>query len=579
MNQPSRFRRAFVLCCAATALATGEAEFADTVRAYDAERDALARFYDLPWSDARSERMARLASTWQGALAAADFAGLDQGGRVDWLLLRAQLDYEQAKLGQDRARLAQIAELLPFRATVEGFEVARWRKEPVDPAAAAAALAVVPEQIRRLRARLEQGRKETPDAKAAEQAPLKLTPLLAQRAARTADGIRGALKTWHDAHAGSQPDFGWWLKTPYAETDKELEEYAKFLREEIAGLKGKDEDPLLGEALGAEGLTRDLAREFLPYSAQELLAIGERELAWCEARMQEASRAMDLGDDWQAALARVKAQHVPPGKQDAYIAEQAAEAIAFVKSRDLVTVPALCEETWRISMIPTGAQKMLPYVAYDGMNMLAAYAREDMGHADKLMSMRGNNRHFTRLTTAHELIPGHHLQAHFAQRFRAYRSVFWTSFLVEGWALYWEMALWDLGYARTPEERIGMLFWRMHRAARIIVTLKFHLGQLTPAQMVDFLVARVGHERLGATSEVRRFIGGDFSPLYQCGYLIGGLQLRALARELTADGTMSVKQFHDAVLRLGPIPIELIRASLRNLPLTPTSRPQWRFDG
>ena len=200
-----------------------------------------------------------------------------------------------------------------------------------------------------------------------------------------------------------------------------------------------------------------------------------------------------------------------------------------------------------------------------------------MKHEDKLMSMRGNNRHFTRIVTAHELIPGHHLQGFMAQRERPYRGLFSTPFLVEGWALYWEMRLWDLDYPRTPEDRVGMLFWRMHRAARILVSLKFHLGRMKPAEMIDFLVERVGHERFGATSEVRRFIGGDYSPLYQCGYMIGGLQLRALHREWVEAGKMSDKQFNDAVLACGPIPIEFIRASLANLPLTRDTRAGWKF--
>lgn len=63
----------------------------------------------------------------------------------------------------------------------------------------------------------------------------------------------------------------------------------------------------------------------------------------------------------------------------------------------------------------------------------------------------------------------------------------------------------------------------MHRCARIIVTLKFNLGQMKPDEMVKFLVERVGHEKFGATSEVRRFINGNYSPLYQCGYMLGGL--------------------------------------------------------
>ncbi len=62
------------------------------------------------------------------------------------------------------------------------------------------------------------------------------------------------------------------------------------------------------------------------------------------------------------------------------------------------------------------------------------------------MSMRGNNRHFSRATVHHELIPGHHLQGYMNQRHRTYRGPFRTPFWGEGWALYWEMLLWDLDF-------------------------------------------------------------------------------------------------------------------------------------
>ena len=116
------------------------------------------------------------------------------------------------------------------------------------------------------------------------------------------------------------------------------------------------------------------------------------------------------------------------------------------------------------------------------------------------------------------------------------------------------------------------------RAARIIVSLKFHLGEMKPEEMIDFLVDRVGHERFGATSEVRRFIGGDYSPLYQCGYMIGGLQLRSLHRDLVGSGTMSNRDFHDAILQEGSMPMEMIRAALTEVPLTRDYRAAWRFD-
>jgi len=71
--------------------------------------------------------------------------------------------------------------------------------------------------------------------------------------------------------------------------------------------------------------------EFIPYSAQEMIALGERELAWGEAEMKKAAREMGCGDDWHAALAQVEADHVPPGAQDELVAQTCHEAIAFVK--------------------------------------------------------------------------------------------------------------------------------------------------------------------------------------------------------------------------------------------------------
>ena len=63
------------------------------------------------------------------------------------------------------------------------------------------------------------------------------------------------------------------------------------------------------------------------------------------------------------------------------------------------------------------------------------------------------------------------------------------------------------------------------------------------------LVNDVGHERDNAAAEVRRSFGGDYDPLYQAAYLIGGLQVRALHRELVGAGRMTDREFHDAFLR------------------------------
>ena len=400
-----------------------------------------------------------------------------------------------------------------------------------------------------------------------------MAPSLARRAADVTDRLREALKRWFDFYDGYRPDFAWWLKKPCEEAGEELKTYAKLLRQDMAGCKGKDDDPLLGDPIGATALAEDLRAEWIPYTADELIALAGRELSWCEGQMKIASREMKLGDDWHAALGRVKADYAPPGQQGELVAHIAREATAFVKQRNLLAVPSLCEESWRLAMVPPEDVKTLPYAAYDGERILVAYSNREMDQDRKAMVMRGNNRHFLRLVIPHELIPGHHLQGFYAARYRTPYP--FTPFYVEGWAFYWEMRLWDAGWSRTPEDRIGMLFWRMHRCARVMVTLKYHLGQITPAEMVDFLIDRVGHERLGATSEVRRYLTAP--SLYQCSYLLGGLQLRALRKELVEGGTMSDPEFHLAVLQRANLPIELLRAAMVGPPLARSSRPAWRF--
>jgi uncharacterized protein (DUF885 family) len=531
------------------------------------------------------DREQNLHQNWLARLGKLDFAKLSPSEQIDYVLLRNDLEAALMRLGDRRDDRQELTPWLPFRPIIDGLTEQRVHGDPLNVEKAATAIAPWAKSVTDLQKKLKAAKekksetqKAKPESEKKPPSPALPTPLQAMHVAESVDAMRRSLKSWLGNYDGFLPDFSWWMKHPSDEADKALEGYAKFLREEIAGIKEKEDAPLLGKAQGASNLQAQLAHEFIPYTPDELISIAEREFSWCETEMKKAAHDMKLGDDWKKALLRVKLQYVRPGEQESFVRAEGKRATQFVTQRDLVTVPDDCAEWWGTRMLGPQEQKQMPYAAYSGHDILVAYANESMKHADKMMSMRGNNRPFMRNVVPHELIPGHHLQRYMADRHLPYRQVFSTPFIVEGWALYWEMRLWDLGYQTTPEDRIGALFWRMHRCARIIVTLKFHLGQMKPEEMVRFLVDRVGHEKLGATSEVRRFIKGDYSPLYQCGYMLGGLQLMALHRELVTSGKLTEKQFHDALLRLGPIPIELIRASLLKQALTPDLKASWKFD-
>ena len=194
-----------------------------------------------------------------------------------------------------------------------------------------------------------------------------------------------------------------------------------------------------------------------------------------------------------------------------------------------------------MAMMSPEAQLISPFFL-GGESIIVSFPTMAMSHEAKMMSMRGNNIHFCRATVFHEVIPGHNLQGFMTSRYKTYRRLFNTPFWTEGWALYWELLLWDRGFAKSPENRVGMLFWHMHRCARIIFSLGFHLEKMTPQQCIDLLVNQVGHERDNATAEVRRSFTTFYGPLYQAAYLLGGLQLRALHREVVESGKMTDRE-------------------------------------
>ncbi len=227
-------------------------------------------------------------------------------------------------------------------------------------------------------------------------------------------------------------------------------------------------------------------------------------------------------------------------------------------------------------MLSPERQKTAPFFL-GGEVVQVAFPTDGMTHDQKLMSLRANNVPFSRAVVHHELIPGHHLQGFMTARYNTQRRAFSTPFWGEGWALYWEMLLWDLGFPETPEDRIGMLFWRTHRAARIIFSLKFHLGEMTADEAIDFLVDGVGHERASATAEVRRSFNGSYPPLYQAAYMIGGLQLLALHEEIVGTGQMTERDFHDGILKGGSMPIEMHRARMTAVAPAWEFTPKWKF--
>ncbi|OTB01876.1 hypothetical protein M426DRAFT_323107 [Hypoxylon sp. CI-4A] len=527
----------------------------------------LTAYYNIEGSASRNSRLEEYFRDELTDLEKQPFDSYSsQDDRVDHILLRNYLRRARRTLELDKARDAKFAAFVePFATAITAWCEKRRHVQHIPPEAFADSLNDTEKLVRQAREHVARNSS-------------KYSKATGYRAARRVAALRNKLAETYAFYKEYDPSFDWWVTEPYKRLDAALGDLVEFFREVLVGIKPGDEETIVGEPIGRDGLLSDLEAEMIPYSPEELLRIAEKEYAWCETEMVKASKQLNFGNDWRAALEHVKNLYEPPATYPAFIRSLIDEGASYVKKHDLVSVPRIAEEAIRATMIPAEQQKVSPFFL-GGTTMQMSYPTRRMAHSDKLMSLRGNNRHFSRATAFHEMIPGHHLQEFVGERHRHYRRpLFNTPFYVEGWALYWEMVLWNRGdFFVGAADKVGSLFWRMHRCARILFSVRFHLGQIDARQCVELLVRMVGHERATAEGEVRRSLGGEYSPLYQAGYMLGALQLVRLRREALGRGKFREKEFHDRILRANVIPIEMLRALVLDTELTQDFKSEWRF--
>jgi uncharacterized protein (DUF885 family) len=582
-------------------LDTGTSEIRPVIERYDVELRDLNRVYALPGSARRYAKLEKFYSDQLNLLEKINFDVLSQPGKVDYLLLRARLLREQRQLAGDAGQDVEIAAIIPFQQTIIDFEEARRRMETVEPQKCAAALA-------RMTADIAAARNSATSSKAAS--------AVLNRAATRLSQLRATLRAWFNFYDLYDPKFAWWVDGEYKKADEALDAHAQLLHTASgvpgplttdAGTGGRgggrggagaaaggtgrgaarpganaplgsnEELSGVGPA-GNDALIDALQTAMIPYTPDELISLANREFAWCDKEMLRASNEMGFGNDWKKALDAVKNKYVEPGQMIYLVRDLAREAVDYLEKHELVTLPPLLKEDYWAEALTPQQQLVSPFFL-GGATIQVSSPASSMTLQERLESMRGNNIYFARATVFHELIPGHHMQGYMTQRYRTYRSVFSTPFWTEGMAFYWEMLLWDLGFTHTPEQRIGALVWRMHRCARIIFSLSFHLRKMTALECVQFLVDRVGFEHANAEGEVRRSFNGSYPPIYQCAYMLGALQFYALHKELVGSGRMTNRAFHDAMYREGNMPVEMVRLALTGQRISRDYRTSWKFYG
>lgn len=550
-----------------------DAKLPALIEQFTADRMSLQRTYSLDIEPSTMNRFEKFYRDELSTLDALNFDQLSHEDQVDYLLLKNHCTTELHHIALLRRQVTEMDPLLPFAQPIESLLDQKRLMQTPNGENDARALAEMVKQIDALRREL------TPAQQAGAQASKPtFDPMVANRAVLATAKLSDQLGQWFHQYDSYDPSFTWWVALPYQNAQKSLTEYSAFLKEKLIGIRPEDKTTIIGDPVGREALQAELSDNLIDYTPEELVAIAQTEYDWCMREMLRASHEMGFGDDWHAAVEKVKEMHVQPGEQPELIRKLVVEGSDFVRKNDLVTVPPLADETWRMMMMSPERQLVNPFFT-GGSEISVSFPTDTMSFDQREMSMRGNNIPFARATAFHEMIPGHFLQFYMSARYRPYRRAFETPFWHEGNSLWWEMLFWDKGFDRTPEERVGALVWRMHRSARVIFTMNFHLGKWTPQQCVQFLMDGVGFDVDNATAEVRRSFDGSVGPLYQCAYLMGALQFRALHRDLVDSGKMTNREFHDTILHENSMSIEFLRADMENLKLTKDYQTNWKFYG
>lgn len=168
--------------------------------------------------------------------------------------------------------------------------------------------------------------------------------------------------------------------------------------------------------------------------------------------------------------------------------------------------------------------------------------------------------------TAHEAVPGHHLQIslnnEMGDSIPEFRKDLYLSAYGEGWALYTEYLAKEMGIYTTPYEDFGRLTYEMWRACRLVVDTGLHAKGWTREEAVDFLKKNTALSIHEINTEVDRYISWPGQAL---SYKIGELkirELRKMAREALGED-FDIREFHEIVLEQGTVTLPILEQRIK----------------
>jgi uncharacterized protein (DUF885 family) len=285
--------------------------------------------------------------------------------------------------------------------------------------------------------------------------------------------------------------------------------------------------------------------------------IGLDEVARIRARMETEMRAAGWTDDFAGFLNHLRTNP----RFYATSREELLEKASEMSKRADGGLPALFRTlprlTYNVRPVPEAIEATYTTGRYNGGSLADGVPGGYIVNTGRL-----DQRPLYELPalTLHEAVPGHHLQIALQQEaeqgpyFR--RTVDVTAF-TEGWGLYAEFLGEEMGFYRTPEERFGRLSYEMWRACRLVADTGMHWMGWTVDEARRCFAENSALAPHNIETELQRYVGWPGQAL---AYKIGEIRLRAIRTraEQALGDRFNVRDFHDALLVDGPLPLDLL---------------------
>ena len=323
-------------------------------------------------------------------------------------------------------------------------------------------------------------------------------------------------------------------------------------------------------ALGAATYTQLLAaNEMVEMPLDQLLAVAEADRKKNEDALVETAKLIDPKLSVEDALKKVEADH-PPAAALLKTTQDALDALRqFIVDKKIVTIPASSaahvqetppfqRSTTSASMDTPGPFEEKATEAYYNMTL----PDPRWTQAAQLDFMRQWYYAAISNVSVHEVYPGHYVQFLYAKNFPTItRKVFGASTNIEGWAHYCEQLMLDEGFHATePAYRMAQLQDALLRNVRFIVGIKMHTQGMTVDEAKKLFETQ-GHQPAAvALSEAKRGAGDPFYGYYT----MGKLAILKLRDDYKAKlgAAYSLQAFHDAFIKIGPLPLPLVREKM-----------------